>query len=378
MSTPCATRERSIQNDFIYKWLSLVALTIQQVLATSLLRHAQSRHENEDDLFHSSAGVATVEVQKTLAALLLLRFSEHASFEETFDVLKEMTSEDFDSLLTVALVAGAYLLHNYFLWIAGKYLSTAAYLVISQTKTLSAAFFATALAGRIITVTQWIALFVLVIGVALLQTSVHQQQADEMKRADDVWLGLVYLLGASTLSGYAGTAFEIILKSPTSNVSVWARSVQLSAVSAVMSIALVAFQEYDSVARRGFFHGYDAVVWTTVTAQASGGLLVALSLKYADNVAKSFSTAVAILLSIVTDALVFHTSLPFHAQIESLWNQLSSESVEETTLQVLTAKKPLQNRTLRMWTNPPAQGEYTVPAGEYALPATPSKAAPHA
>ncbi len=60
---------------------------------------------------------------------------------------------------------------------------------------------------------------------------------------------------------------------------------------------------------------YDGVVWATIIAQGIGGLLVALVLKYADNVVKSFATAMAILLSMFLDAMYFHMALPLQAQI---------------------------------------------------------------
>jgi UDP-sugar transporter A1/2/3 len=59
------------------------------------------------------------------------------------------------------------------------------------------------------------------------------------------------------------------------------------------------------------------VVWATIFAQAAGGLIVALVLKYADNVVRSFATAMSIVLSIFIDAWLFGVHLPFNALVGS-------------------------------------------------------------
>ena len=51
------------------------------------------------------------------------------------------------------------------------------------------------------------------------------------------------------------------------------------------------------IADNGFFHGYDNFVWFTVAQNALGGLLVAVVVKYADNILKGFATSVSIIVS---------------------------------------------------------------------------------
>mgnify|MGYP002785286521 CR=1 FL=1 len=41
-----------------------------------------------------------------------------------------------------------------------------------------------------------------------------------------------------------------------------------------------------TLADKGFFYGYDAFVWFLVAQQSLGGLIVALVVKYADNILK--------------------------------------------------------------------------------------------
>ena len=53
------------------------------------------------------------------------------------------------------------------------------------------------------------------------------------------------------------------------------------------------------VSSLGFFVGFGPQVWGVVALKALGGLLVAAVVKYADNILKTFATALAIMLTCV-------------------------------------------------------------------------------
>ena len=61
--------------------------------------------------------------------------------------------------------------------------------------------------------------------------------------------------------------------------------------------------------RRGFFAGYTPIVWAVVSLQVLGGLVVALVVKYADNILKGFATSLAIVLTCVISVFLFDFSL---------------------------------------------------------------------
>jgi len=56
---------------------------------------------------------------------------------------------------------------------------------------------------------------------------------------------------------------------------------------------------------KGFFYGYNGVVWTAIAFQAIGGIVVALCVAYADNILKNFATSVSILISFVASVYFF-------------------------------------------------------------------------
>jgi UDP-galactose transporter len=121
-------------------------------------------------------------------------------------------------------------------------------------------------------------------------------------------IGLFAVLVACALSGLAGVTFEKILKDSTSakNTTLWVRNCQLSFWSLFPSLFLgVIWKEGDAIAKTGFFAGYNWVVWTAILFQAAGGVIVALVINYADNIAKNFATSVSIVLSCVASAYFF-------------------------------------------------------------------------
>ena len=57
--------------------------------------------------------------------------------------------------------------------------------------------------------------------------------------------------------------------------------------------------------QRGVLHGFDAVVWCIVFLNGLGGLLVAATMKYADNIVKCFAAALAILSGTLLSVPIF-------------------------------------------------------------------------
>jgi len=116
-------------------------------------------------------------------------------------------------------------------------------------------------------------------------------------------VGLAATLAACCCSGLAGVYFEKILKK--SEVSLWTRNVQLGLYS--IAIGLVGWRaEVAGMAvapAGGFFHGYTSLTFLNVAVQSGGGLIIAVVIKFADNILKNFATAISIILSAVVSWL---------------------------------------------------------------------------
>lgn len=116
--------------------------------------------------------------------------------------------------------------------------------------------------------------------------------------------GLAAVIVSCVSSGFAGVYFEKILKG--SKGSVWLRNIQLGLFGALSGLFGVWSQNGAEVAEKGLFFGFTPLVWFIIGVQAFGGLLVAVVIKYADNILKGFATSVSIIVSTVAAVFLFH------------------------------------------------------------------------
>lgn len=65
------------------------------------------------------------------------------------------------------------------------------------------------------------------------------------------------------------------------------------------------------IAEKGFLYGYTTLVWIVISMQAFGGLLVAIVVKYADNILKGFATSFSIILSCIVSVYLFSFHISF-------------------------------------------------------------------
>lgn len=244
----------------------------------------------------------------------------------------------------LAIPALLYTIQNTLQYVAVSNLDAATFQVTYQLKILTTAIFSVLMLGRSLSARKWISLFLLIVGVSIIQvpqslapttatesnswprtleeirkmgseaasklsqSASHQGTKSDGTAGMDRRVGLLAVLVACALSGLAGVTFEKILKTSTSakNTTLWVRNCQLSFWSLFPALFLgVIWKEGDAIAKTGFFAGYNWVVWTAIMFQAAGGVIVALVINYADNIAKNFATSVSIVLSCVASAYFF-------------------------------------------------------------------------
>lgn len=207
--------------------------------------------------------------------------------------------------------ASLYTVQNNVLFIALHNLDAATYSVCYQTKILTTALFSVLLLGKKLSVTKWGALLLLAAGVALTEISKLSTQKLPTSNVSDAKqayvqspkLGFICVMAAACTSGFAGVYFEMLLKG--SRTSLWIRNIQMGLASIAMSTLSVVFIDWSAVRTNGFFYGYNGIVLGVVVLQAVGGLVVAVVVKYADNIRKSFATAVSIIMSCIMSTFLF-------------------------------------------------------------------------
>jgi UDP-sugar transporter A1/2/3 len=274
------------------KAVALVVLTLQNSSAPLLMRQSRSA---SSVVWIAQTGVIMQEVFKGLLSLSLICIGGEK-------ISSVVTSRR--ELLRASVPALLYVLQNNLQYLAVTHLDAATYTVTYQLKILSTAMMSVLILKKRLDCEKWMGLVVLVLGVALVQISVAGPQvspAGEIRHVSKQALGLVAVLSACMLSGLAGVYTEKILKG--SNVSLWVRNAQLALCSLVIGfIGLLVSGDSERVHRDGFFVGYS--VWTvaSVVNNSFGGLLIAVVIKYADNILKNFSTAVSIILTTFVSA----------------------------------------------------------------------------
>lgn len=204
-----------------------------------------------------------------------------------------------------------YLVQNNLQYVALGNLDPATYVVTYQLKILSTAVMSVLLLNRQLSGQKWAALVLLVIGVSTVQLSAmsttSKGETHESGYSQQV-IGLIAVLTTCALSGLAGVYTEIILK--TSAVTLWARNVQLAVFSIITGfVGLLITGDLEKVQANGFFNGYNGWVCASVVNNSFGGLLIALIIKYADNIIKNFATAISIVLT--TAASIYALGLSF-------------------------------------------------------------------
>src|ERR1700710_678660 len=126
-------------------------------------------------------------------------------------------------------------------------------------------------------------------------------------------IGLTAVLVAALISGLTGVYFEKVLKESNTHVTVWTRNVQLSFYSLFPALIIgVIFKDGEEISKNGFFDGYNNVVWTAIVFQALGGVLVAMCINYADNIAKNFATSISIIISFLFSVWFFDFQVTFN------------------------------------------------------------------
>ena len=182
---------------------------------------------------------------------------------------------------------------------------------------------------RQLTTVQWFALFLLFVGISLVQ--VENMTATAPKQDVNAVYGFLAVIVAckkkifekyqeekfmffvcltcllGIFSGLAGVYFEKILK--TTNVSVWIRNIQLGVFGIFFGILTMLASDGAEVRDKGFFVGYTKMVWTATIVHSVGGLIVALVVKHADNILKGFATSSAIVLSCIVSIILFDFQL---------------------------------------------------------------------
>jgi UDP-sugar transporter A1/2/3 len=327
------------------KMLSLVVLTLQNT--TLVLTMRVSRTRENVTMYLSSVAVMTDELMKLVVCIVMLLLaylkiskastnnyqpvsvgeSSPSSIVPELDHMRSQFSHKGASVkgflrffqlevfrspfefFKMAIPALLYAIQKNLLYLAISNLDAAVFQVAYQGKILTTALFSVLVMGKKLGSRQIIALFVLLFGVALVQLSSLDSKDPNAKNAN-VFVGSMAVTAACFTSGFAAIYFEWVLKKSTPSTTpgsdsyaLWVRNFQLATFASISAAGAVWTKDAAAVQAKGLYQGFSPLVWFVVATEAFGGIVVALVIKYADNILKNFATAVSIVTSVIVSAL---------------------------------------------------------------------------
>ncbi|KAI9890350.1 MAG: hypothetical protein M1814_004260 [Vezdaea aestivalis] len=333
------------------KHVSLVTLTFQNSALILIMHYSRVMPLVAGHRYLTSTAVFLNEVIKLAICLTVALYD----ISQTLPMQMTATSlfqHLYSAVFTadswkLAIPALLYTLQNSLQYVAVSNLDAATFQVTYQLKILTTALFTVIILGRPLNSKKWLALVLLTCGVAIVQlptansskfpplkdpnsrlyfprsfrwgagSHLNKRSATYEGIDEDLGLahpvmnssvGLAAVIGSCTISGLAGVYFEKVLKD--SSTSLWVRNVQLSFYSLFPALFFgVILKDGNKIAKNGFFDGYNWVVWTSIGLQAVGGVIVALCVNYADNIAKNFATSISIVISFLASVWFFDQSV---------------------------------------------------------------------
>ncbi|KAG0001327.1 hypothetical protein BGZ65_003586 [Modicella reniformis] len=319
------------------KYISLIVLAFQNSCLIIVMALAQGAGRKP---FYSSTAVFINEIVKLIVCIAM---TVHETIKDSGrfypqDFLNNVFGGDAWKL---AIPAMLYAVQNNLQYVASHALDPSTFQVTYQLKILTTALFSVLLLHRTLPALKWMALVMLTAGIALVSLEesnnrdtqrsnnsspdstssalgalLEEQKNDALYKAGaaspsnerpEVFVGLFSVMIACILSGLAGVYFEKILKNTQG--SIWLRNIQLSLFSLPFSLLAIYLKDGEGVTEQGFFAGYDMLVVTAIACQSAGGLIVAVVVKYADNILKSFATSISIVISAIASVALFGSKI---------------------------------------------------------------------
>lgn len=241
-----------------------------------------------------------------------------------------------DEWIKLGIPAFLYTVQNIMLYVGYANLEAAVGMVTYQTKIICTALCSVMLLGKTLTPNQWLAVAILAAGIVCVQGVFDAKpdagppppaeapnviyagggggrrgrgqgrrllDADASVQTASVPLGIAAMLIASACTSFASVYFEKMLKS-ASKPNLWLRNIQLASYSSVIALGSL----YMHPPATSWFHNFGFNAWLSVWTNALGGLLVAVTIKYADNILRGFAQALAIIMGAVGSYFVFGTT----------------------------------------------------------------------
>ena len=305
----------------LIKYVSLILMLIQNSGFVLMMRYSrQQQQEAQVEQYSVAVVIVMQEFFKLVLCLAMI-----ATTQSTSAALEALVQPR--EISRVAIPAACFTLQNNILYVALSNLEPLLFQISYQIKTLLTALLSVKILRRVLSRWQWLSQLLLTVGVVMAQMGepAKKQQAPSDGAGGDaaapqrsLLLGMSAVLTAAFSSSYASVYFERLLKetpmlpppgdgdspspkAPKPQSTLWHRNTQLCIWTVPMNVLLALIGASASGTLGDVLQhplrGFQWSTWSLVIVNGLGGLLVAVVMKYADNILKGFATAGAIIVT---------------------------------------------------------------------------------
>lgn len=292
--SPSPSSPSSLFSSYL-KYVSLLLLLVQNPSHQIMLRLSRTLPPPCSH-YHTSEVVLYSECLKcVLCSCVVL------TTQGTESMRSHLVSTDTIRLSLPALLFTA---QNNLQFVAASHMGPETLQIVYQAKTLFTAGMGACLLRRVLHPRQWVALLLLASGMALSQ---HGKGKREEGGDDSFWVGMSAALAVCLFSSFAAVYMEGILNEEgrEREASLSMRNVQLCASSIPLQMVAVYARDWDSIRRTGWGYGFCPMTVGVMLQFGLGGLLTAMTMKFADSNWKNLVTALSILLTCLLSVPLF-------------------------------------------------------------------------
>merc|ERR1719188_111090 len=216
-------------------------------------------------------------------------------------------SLNFRKALEYSVPAAIYFVNNNLVFAILSRVSATTFQLLSQLKTVFTGLLFRFLLGRKLTTFQYLAIWQLACGTAMSQVpECHGLGGAAAAEQDQSSFSALLLAVLSCmLSAFGGVYSEKLLKDQPKDSIHW-QNIQLYAWGIMFNfLGMLVDGGGNGVRQEGFFGGYNPWACIVVVNNALNGLAISAILKYADNIARVYAHACAMLLTMVLSVILF-------------------------------------------------------------------------
>jgi len=298
MAPPATSAGMFAREQAPYTCTAALLMSLQPILVTS--------SKNTRGGFDYSVPSSTMlsEALKLVISVVLLVLSVVRG--QVNAVLNEDSLAEFFSYM---LPAAIYFVNNNCIFFILQAVDPTTFQLLSQMKTIFTGLLFRVFLKRHLTAVQYLALVTLACGTACSQLpSSGKHLKSGAGHATAPLFGMLLSLLSSLLSALGGIYNERLLKGrPTASIH-W-QNIQMY-IWGVGFNAIAAWQkDGTAMARNGILAGFNRSAWLVVICNALNGLAISAVLKYADNIARVYAHAIAMMVTMAVSTQLFNAPI---------------------------------------------------------------------